>query len=86
MFPLSPYHLPKPHVEVRHSVNEISKSVRSAFTIRESCLLHILPLMLTSLHICETGRMKPQESLNRTSAKYTQQHSWVFCGSTFQLH
>ena len=31
MFPLSPYHLPKPYVEVRHSVNEISKNVRSAF-------------------------------------------------------
>ena len=65
MFPLSPYHLPKPYVEVGHSVNEISKSVRSAFTIRESRLLHILPLMLTSLHICETGRTKPQEFKSR---------------------
>ena len=72
MFPLSPYHLPKPYMEVRLSVNEISKSVRSAFTTREPCLLHILPPMLTSLHICETGRTKPQEWLHRTSEKYRQ--------------
>ena len=29
---------------------------------------------------------KPQESLQRTSAKNTQQHSWVSCGPTFQFH
>ena len=53
-------------------------------SFRESCLFHILPPMPTSLHWWDWK--KPQESLQRTSAKNKQQHSWVSFGPTFQLH
>ena len=53
-------------------------------SFRESCLFHILAPMPTSLHWWDWK--KPQESLQRTSGKNTQQHSWVSCGPTFQLH
>ena len=53
-------------------------------SVRESFLLYILPPIPTSLHWWD--RKKPQELFQRTSAKYTQQHSQVSCGSASQLH
>ena len=53
-------------------------------SFREPCLFHILPPMSTSLHWWDWK--KPQESLQRTSEKNKQRHSWVSFGPTFQLH
>ena len=66
---------PCPHSWIFHS------------SVRESCLLYTLSPMLISLHWWDWT--KPQESFQRTSTKYTQQHCWVSCGPTFhwnELH
>ena len=55
-------------------------------SFRESCLFHILPPIPTSNSLHRWDWKKPQESLQRTSAKNKQQHSWVSFGPTFQLH
>ena len=50
----------------------------------KSCVLYILPQMLPYLH--RRNWAKSQESNWRAFAKRTQQHSWISCGTTFQLH
>ena len=50
---------------------------------------YILPTAYPAANVHFFTLVKPEEtqlSLKRTSAKYTQQHSWVSCGPTFQLH